>query len=70
MSVYYGRSGLDAHYRDPGAAGPVARRPCAEEITIEYAGKEAGPEARYLEAWLESSLPDHDVGLKGNRERR
>ena len=36
------------------------------EITIEYAGREAGPEARYLEAWLESSLPKTQVGLKGD----
>jgi hypothetical protein len=35
-------------------------------ITIEYGGREAGPEARYLEAWLESSLPDTRVGLKGD----
>jgi glucose-6-phosphate dehydrogenase assembly protein OpcA len=36
------------------------------DITIEYAGREAGPEARYLEAWLESSLPKTQVGLKGD----
>jgi glucose-6-phosphate dehydrogenase assembly protein OpcA len=35
-------------------------------ITVEYAGREAGPEARYLEAWLESSLPEVHVGLKGD----
>jgi glucose-6-phosphate dehydrogenase assembly protein OpcA len=34
-------------------------------ITIEYCGREAGPEARYLEAWLGSSLPAARVGLKG-----
>ncbi len=38
----------------------------AQRITIEYAGKEAGPEARYLEAWLASSLPETRVGLKGS----
>lgn len=38
----------------------------ASQITIEYDGKEAGPEARYLQAWLESSLPDTRVGLKGS----
>ncbi len=36
------------------------------KILIEYAGREAGPEARYLEAWLQSSLPATRVGLKGN----
>ena len=35
-------------------------------VTVEYDGKEAGPEARYLEAWLETSLPDARVGLKGS----
>jgi glucose-6-phosphate dehydrogenase assembly protein OpcA len=35
-------------------------------ITVEYDGKEAGPEARYLEAWLQSSLPNTRVGLKGS----
>jgi glucose-6-phosphate dehydrogenase assembly protein OpcA len=35
-------------------------------ITIEYTGREAGPEARYLQAWLESSLPQTKVGLKGD----
>jgi hypothetical protein len=34
-------------------------------ITIEYEGVESGPEARYLEAWLESALPNARVGLKG-----
>ncbi len=38
-----------------------------KQITIEYAGKEAGAEARYLEAWLQSSLPTTHVGLKGNQ---
>ncbi len=38
------------------------RRP--ESISIEYSGREAGPEARYLEAWLASSLPESRVGLK------
>jgi glucose-6-phosphate dehydrogenase assembly protein OpcA len=37
-----------------------------KQITIEYNGKEAGAEARYLEAWLESSLPTTHVGLKGS----
>ncbi len=36
------------------------------KIAIEYLGKEAGPEARYLDAWLDSSLPDTSVGLKGS----
>jgi glucose-6-phosphate dehydrogenase assembly protein OpcA len=35
-------------------------------ITVEYDGKEAGPEASYLGAWLESSLPNTRVGLKGS----
>jgi glucose-6-phosphate dehydrogenase assembly protein OpcA len=38
----------------------------AESITVEYDGKEAGPETRYLQAWLESSLPNTHVGLKGS----
>jgi hypothetical protein len=37
-----------------------------QSIVIEYAGREAGPEARYLVAWLESSLPSTKVGLKGD----
>lgn len=37
-------------------------------IVIEYSGKEAGPEARYLEAWLEGALPRTQVGLKGSGE--
>jgi glucose-6-phosphate dehydrogenase assembly protein OpcA len=37
-----------------------------QSIVIEYAGREAGPEARYIEAWLESSLPGTKVGLKGD----
>jgi glucose-6-phosphate dehydrogenase assembly protein OpcA len=41
-----------------------ARR--TENITVEYDGKEAGPETRYLQAWLESSLPDTRVGMKGS----
>jgi glucose-6-phosphate dehydrogenase assembly protein OpcA len=40
------------------------RRPA--RILIEYTGKEAGPEARYLEAWLASSLEGTSVGLKGS----
>jgi glucose-6-phosphate dehydrogenase assembly protein OpcA len=35
-------------------------------ITIEYAGKEAGPEARYLQAWLQTALPGVDVSLRGS----
>ena len=34
-------------------------------ITIEYGGKEAGPEARYLQAWLETALPEALVSLRG-----
>ncbi len=37
-----------------------------EAIAIEYSGKEAGPEVRYLQAWLETSLPDSIVSLRGN----
>jgi len=37
-----------------------------ESINIEYSGREAGPEARYMEAWLESALPATKVGLKGS----
>jgi glucose-6-phosphate dehydrogenase assembly protein OpcA len=37
-----------------------------QSIVIEYGGREAGPEARYLQAWLESSLPTTKVGLKGD----
>jgi len=40
------------------------RRPAA--IVIEYAGKEAGPESRYLQAWLQTALPDAFVSLRGN----
>jgi glucose-6-phosphate dehydrogenase assembly protein OpcA len=36
-----------------------------KQIVIEYSGREAGPEARYLEAWLEAALPATKVGLKG-----
>jgi glucose-6-phosphate dehydrogenase assembly protein OpcA len=35
-------------------------------IVIEYAGREASPETRYLLAWLESSLCSAKVGLKGS----
>lgn len=35
-------------------------------IMVEYEGKEAGPETRYLEAWLEASLPNARVGMKGS----
>jgi glucose-6-phosphate dehydrogenase assembly protein OpcA len=34
-------------------------------ITIEYSGREAAPEARYMEAWLASALPSAKVALKG-----
>jgi glucose-6-phosphate dehydrogenase assembly protein OpcA len=37
-----------------------------QQIDIEYSGREAGPEARYIEAWLESSLPDTRIALKGS----
>lgn len=37
-----------------------------EVVVIEYAGKEASPEARYLQAWLQTSLPDAYVSLRGN----
>jgi len=40
------------------------RHPAA--IAIEYAGKEAGPETRYLQAWLQTALPDTFVSLRGN----
>ncbi|HVW87544.1 MAG TPA: glucose-6-phosphate dehydrogenase assembly protein OpcA [Bryobacteraceae bacterium] len=35
-------------------------------ITIEYQGREAGAETRYLEAWLESCLPKTRVGVRGS----
>jgi len=35
-------------------------------IVIEYQGREASPETRYLLAWLESSLCSAKVGLKGS----
>jgi len=41
-----------------------ARAP--RDIVIEYAGKEASAEARYLEAWLQTCLPDAYVSLRGN----
>lgn len=37
-----------------------------KSITIEYAGREAGPESRYLEAWLAGGLPDTIVKVKGS----
>jgi hypothetical protein len=37
-----------------------------QSIVVEYGGREAGPEARYLQAWLESSLPSARVALKGD----
>jgi len=39
----------------------------AKTVVIEYNGHEAGPEARYLQAWLETSLPSTKVSLKGDR---
>lgn len=42
----------------------TSRKPST--ITIEYEGREAGPEARYLDAWLDVSLPETTVGLKGS----
>jgi hypothetical protein len=38
----------------------------AQTIGIEYGGREAGPEARYLQAWLQTALPDASVSLRGN----
>ncbi len=38
------------------------------QIAVEYAGREAGAESRYLEAWLASSLDGCSVGLKGSGE--
>lgn len=35
-------------------------------IVIEYTGKEASPEARYLQAWLQTALPDASISLRGN----
>lgn len=35
-------------------------------VIVEYTGKEAGPEARYLDAWLESGLPHARVDLRGD----
>ncbi|HVV45277.1 MAG TPA: glucose-6-phosphate dehydrogenase assembly protein OpcA [Bryobacteraceae bacterium] len=35
-------------------------------IAIEYGGREAGPEARYLQAWLQTALPEANVALRGN----
>jgi hypothetical protein len=35
-------------------------------IVIEYTGKEAGAEARYLQAWLQTCLPDAFVSLRGS----
>jgi hypothetical protein len=37
-----------------------------KSISIEYAGREAGPETRYIEAWLESSLPSTKIATKGD----
>ena len=36
------------------------------DIIIEYSGKEAGPEARYLQAWLQTALPTAFISLRGN----
>jgi hypothetical protein len=38
----------------------------ARTIAIEYGGREAGPEARNLQAWLQTALPDANVSLRGN----
>jgi glucose-6-phosphate dehydrogenase assembly protein OpcA len=35
-------------------------------IVIEYGGREAGPEARYLQAWLQTALPGVNVSLRGS----
>ncbi|HEU5021778.1 MAG TPA: glucose-6-phosphate dehydrogenase assembly protein OpcA, partial [Bryobacteraceae bacterium] len=40
------------------------RRP--RTIFIEYGGREAGPETRYLQAWLQTALPEANVSLRGN----
>lgn len=37
-----------------------------KSITIEYAGREAGPETRYLEAWVAGGLPETKVRIKGS----
>jgi hypothetical protein len=37
-----------------------------EAIVIEYAGKEAGAETRYLQAWLETALAGVLISLRGN----
>ncbi len=39
-------------------------------IVIEYTGKEASPEVRYLQAWLEKALPHANVSLRGNAALR
>ena len=39
------------------------RSPAA--IVIEYAGKEAGPETRYFQAWLQTALPEAFVSIRG-----
>ncbi|HEY4085003.1 MAG TPA: glucose-6-phosphate dehydrogenase assembly protein OpcA, partial [Bryobacteraceae bacterium] len=38
----------------------------ARTIAIEYGGREAGPETRYLQAWLQTSLPGANVALRSN----
>jgi glucose-6-phosphate dehydrogenase assembly protein OpcA len=40
--------------------------PKTADIVIEYAGKEAGPGTRYLQAWLETALPHVSISLRGN----
>jgi glucose-6-phosphate dehydrogenase assembly protein OpcA len=40
------------------------RKPSA--IVIEYTGREAGPETRYLQAWMQTALPDAVVSLRGS----
>jgi hypothetical protein len=38
----------------------------ARTIAIEYGGREAGPETRYLQAWLQTALPGANVSLRSN----
>jgi hypothetical protein len=35
-------------------------------IVIEYVGREAGPESRYLQAWLQTAQPDAFISLRGH----
>ena len=36
------------------------------QVVIEYTGKEANPETRYLQAWLQTALPHAGVSLRRN----